>query len=493
LRRIVWLVLAIAAGAASPSPARQLDAVTTDRLCEEALRAWDVPGMAVVVVAPDRVLWLKGYGRRDVDADRPVTPDTVFPLASCSKAFTTALAAMLVDEQKLGWDDPVRKYLPDFHLADPFADAAVTLRDLFTHRTGLASHDFLWYRAPWPLAEIVRRAGRLPLEKPFRTTFQYQSVMYTAGGFAVAGAGGDSWEALVRRRIFEPLDMSSARCTTPTARQVPDRATPYRADRDGKLRPVPWYVQAEPNPAGSVHVSARDLAAWLRFQLTGTAGGRRLVSPAALEETHTPQIVIPMNDAARTSNPDTTQLSYGLGWVVQDYRGHLLVSHGGVIDGFRAHITLLPRDGFAVAVLSNRHLTRMNFALSNNLVDRVLGLTPRDWNAYFQKVVRREEELKREARRKRDDERRPDQAPSGPLADYAGDYDHPAYGRARVTLEGGSLRWNWNSFRGGLTRHHGDVFELENESLDDPLVEFHKDANGRVSDFVFLNLPFRRQ
>lgn len=478
---------------AGPTRARPLDAVTTDRIADEALRTWGVPGVAIVVVTPDRVLWQKGYGRRDVATDRPVTADTVFPLASCSKAFTTALAAMLIDEGKLGWDDPVRKHLPEFHLADAFADSGATLRDLFSHRTGLASHDFLWYRAPWPLTDIVRRAGLLPLEKPFRTAFQYQSVMYTAGGFAVARAGGDSWEALVRRRVFEPLGMSTARCTTPTAEQNPDRATPYRADREGKLHAIPWYVQSEPNPAGSIHVSARDLAAWLKFQLTGTADGRRLVSVAALDETHRPQMVIGMDDAARAANPDTVQLSYGLGWVVQDYRGHTVIAHGGVIDGFRTHIALLPRDGIAFAVLSNRHLTRLNLALANNLTDRLLGLPPRDWDTFYRDLTRREDGAKRDARRQRDAERRPDQRPSRPIADYAGEYDHPAYGRATVTIEGGSLKWGWSSFRGDLTQHHGDVFELANEYLEDPLIDFHVGENGKVSRLAFLNLTFKRQ
>jgi CubicO group peptidase (beta-lactamase class C family) len=473
-----------------PADGRPLDPVAMDRLAEEALRSWDVPGVAVVIVTPDRVLWLKGYGRSDVAADRPVTPDTVFPLASCSKAFTTALAAMLVDEGKLAWDDPVRKHLPEFHLADPAADAGATFRDLFTHRTGLASHDFLWYRAPWPLADIIRRAGLLPVEKPFRTAFQYQSVMYSAAGLGVARAGGDSWETLVRRRIFEPLGMTSARCTTPPETQ---RATPYRAGRDGQLRAIPWYTQADPNPAGSVHVSARDLATWLQFQLGGKVNGRTLVSAAALEETHTPQIVVRMDDAIRAANPDTLQISYGLGWVIQDYRGHLLVSHGGVIDGFRAHITLLPRDGFALAILSNRHLTRMNLALSNALVDRLLGLTLRDWNAHFHQISTAENEAKLAARKRRDEQRRPGQPPTRPLTDYTGEYEHPAYGNATLTLEDGLLKWSWSTFRGGLAHHHADVFELTNEFLDDPLIEFRTDEKGRVTEMAFLNLQFQRK
>jgi CubicO group peptidase (beta-lactamase class C family) len=493
--RVSQIALLVAVTAASPASvsARRLDPATLDAVVETALRTWDVPGVAVVVVSPERTLWLKGYGLRDVAANEPMTPDTLFPLASCSKAFTTTLAAMLVADGKLAWDDPVRKHLPNFHLVDPLADASVTLRDLFAHRAGLANNDFLWYRAPWPLADAVKRTCRMPLAKPFRTTFQYQSAMYTAAGFAEAQAGGDSWEAQVRRRIFEPLGMKSARCMTPSAGQAPDRASPYRAAGDGQIRPIPWYVQTEANPAGSVHVSARDLAGWLRFQLgDGTFDGKRLVTAAALGETHTPQIVIPMDDAIRAANPDTVQMSYGLGWVIQDYRGHELVSHGGVIDGFRAHITLMSRDGFALALLSNRHQTRLNQALTNTLIDRLLGLTPRDWNDYFQRLEKRTNDLKREARTERDKLRRPDQALPRQLTDYIGEYDHPAYGRAHVTVEDGKLVWQWSTFRGVLAHHHGDEFDLENEILDNPPLSFQADGAGKTSKMIFLNLEFKR-
>src|SRR5262249_49510063 len=152
-----------------------------------------------------------------------------------------------------------------------------------------------------------------------------------------------------------------------------------------------------------------------------------------------PQIVLRMNDMIRAANPDTVQMSYGLGWVIQDYRGQLLVSHGGVVDGFRTHITLVPQAGIALALMCNRHQTWMNLALSNSLVDRIVGLPPRDWNAYFTKIARREEELKREARHKRDEGRRPDQPATRPLADYAGVYEHPAYGQMRIRKENGRL------------------------------------------------------
>jgi CubicO group peptidase (beta-lactamase class C family) len=483
----------LAAAVAIPSPAfcRQLDPATLDAAAEDALRTWNVPGVAIVIVSPERTLWLKGYGKRDVAANQPMSADTVFPIASCSKAFTTTLAGMLIDDGKMAWDDPVRHHLPNFHLADPFANSEATLRDLFSHRTGLGNNDFLWYRTPWPLAEAVSRTCKMPLAKPFRTVFQYQSAMYTAAGFAEAKTGGVSWEAQVKRRIFEPLEMKSARCTTPTAEQGPDRASPYRSDPDGRLRAIEPYVQSEANPAGSVHVSARDLAGWLRFQIgDGTFNGRRLLSAAALAEMHKPQIVIPMDDAIRAANPGTVQLSYGLGWVIQDYQGHELVSHGGVIDGFRAHITLLPRDGFAVALLSNRHQTRLNLAMSNTLVDRLLALPTRDWNDYFKRLEDRSNAQKRTDRARRNEARKPDQP--RPSADFIAEYVHPAYGSARVSLEDGKLIWRWSTFRAELTHHHADVFELSNEFLDDQLIEFRADDAGKVTGMVFLSLEFKR-
>src|SRR5262245_20918521 len=171
--------------AAAPEPA---DAKAIDEIVQEALKAWDVPGAAVVIVQDDRVLYLKGHGVRQLGGKEPVTADTIFGLASCSKAFTTLALAMLVDEGKMSWDDPVRKHVPFFRLADPLADAKVTLRDLLCHRTGVASHDLLCYRAPWNLEEQIRRIGKAEPSRSFRSAFQYQSIMFIAAGHGIGTA-----------------------------------------------------------------------------------------------------------------------------------------------------------------------------------------------------------------------------------------------------------------------------------------------------------------
>ena len=185
-----WLLLGCAGLASQPASAWAQPAQAIDSLVQEAMKSWRVPGAAVVIVHEDRVLFLKGFGVRALDQSGAVTPDTVFPLASCTKSFTTLLMGILVDEGKLDWDDPVRKHLPFFRLTDPLADAQVSLRDLLTHRTGVGSHDLLWYKSPFGLEERIRRSCRLGAKHPFRSTFEYQTVFFSAAGVAASQAAG---------------------------------------------------------------------------------------------------------------------------------------------------------------------------------------------------------------------------------------------------------------------------------------------------------------
>jgi CubicO group peptidase (beta-lactamase class C family) len=163
-----------------------IDSAAIDRTVQEAMRYWQVPGVAVAIVRDDAVIYLKGFGVKEIGKKDPVTPDTLFPLASCTKAFTTMAMAILVDEGKMGWDDPVRRHVDFFHLSDPSADALVTLRDLVSHRTGVGSHELLWYRSPWSQEEIIRRIGKVKLDYPFRSTFHYQTTMFTTAGCLIS-------------------------------------------------------------------------------------------------------------------------------------------------------------------------------------------------------------------------------------------------------------------------------------------------------------------
>lgn len=482
--------------ATGPGRAQSINVATVDAIVRDALKAWHVPGAAVAIVKGEKVLYLKGFGVKELGGTEPVTPDTLFPLASCTKAFTTMAMAMLVDEGKMSWDDPVRKHVPYFHLADPLADANVTLRDLVTHRTGLSGHDLLWYCSPWSRDEIIRRIGHAPLKHSFRSTFQYQSIMFTVAGAAVESASGSKWEDFIQKRIFDPLGMKGANCTTTAVEMAPDRASPHRKNSRGKVEVIPWYPLPHPDPAGSINASARDLSRWVQFQLgDGTFHGKRLVSAKNLAETHSPQMIIRLEGAARAMNPDTHLMNYGMGWVLQDYRGQFLVSHAGKIDGFRAHLTLVPDAKLGIVLLNNLDNSQMNLAVSNQLVDLLLGLPPKDWNQFYLEQVRQGELAAQAKLRAREAKRRPGAKPSHELAAYTGTYEDPTYGTATVTLEDGNLVWKWSTFTSRLEHLRDDTFVVANDRIGRPEVQFLAGRDGAVTGMKFqdaIEAVFRR-
>jgi CubicO group peptidase (beta-lactamase class C family) len=489
------LMSAAVTAAPLPTPAQ------VDRRIEAARRAWSAPGVAVVVVRRDEVLYLRARGLRQLQPEQPLTVDTLFPLASCTKAFTVTLLAQLVDEQQLHWDDPPSKYLPDFHLSDRRADALLTLRDLLCHRCGLGGHDLLWYRAPWNLEEVLRRTQHLPLDYPFRGGFAYSSIPFIAAGKVLEKRTGQRWEDLLRDRLCEPMGMASVvmHARDPLPPGVVS-ATGYRWDAASqRLQAVAPYLMAEANPAGSLHATPRDLAVWLQFQLNeGRApNGRRLVSAAQLRETHRPHNLLPMTEAARRQNPETVQLCYALGWLSYDYRGRRVLAHGGLIDGFRLQLTVLPDADLACAVLCNRQDCRLPLALSNALIDLYLRLPPKDWISYYRHLD--EEDEREQARRhtellKQRDLQRP---PSLSLECYAGQYDHPAYGPISVTLHPKKdsptpLLLRFSSFDCPLEPFAADTFRIAEGFFTDQLAAFTV-TGQRVTALRFLDLNFSRR
>jgi len=478
----VLLVVSGSARAAEPNAA-DIDAIVND-----TLKAWDVPGASLVVVRNGEVIHLKGYGRRRVDRPEPVDADTLFPIASCTKAFTTTLIAMLADDGALNWDDRVATALPGFSLSDPAASERVTIRDLLSHRTGVPGNDLLWYGTRLTVDEVIGRVPKLPLTYPFRRGFEYNSIMFMAAGRAAESRTKKPWDELVKSRIAAPLGMTGLRFTT---KDLPaDRAIGH--EKKSKLATMPMFEMPEPNPSGSIHASARDLGAWLKFQLAGgVAGGKRLVSEKTMLETRTPQNDIKLDGLARAMNPDTEKLQYGLGWVLLDHRGKRVCTHGGQIDGFRVQVTLLPEEKLGFAILNNLHETRMNQALTNTLIDRYCGLSERNWNTFFLKIVEQTDRAKREALATREATRKPGTKPILPLPSYAGEYKNSVYGSARVTEKDGTLSLEWGRFRVPLAHYESESFRVTDGYFTEKLVEFGGLATGPTA-IRFTGLLFER-
>lgn len=495
MRRRLLLALLAALLCSFAVQAQNPETAALDAIMEQALKHWQTPGAAAVVVRDGQVIYLKGFGLRDINTKQPVTPDTVFAIGSTTKAFTTAAMAMLVDEGKMRWNDPVRTHLPSFRLADPLASENVTLRDLVTHRTGLSRHDLLWGGSPWGRAEILRRIGLVPLTESFRSVFQYQNIMYLAAGEAVAAASGSSYEDFIRRRFFAPLGMKSASLSVVDAQAAPDHATPH-AKRGQNLQTIPWRNLDNIGPAGSINASVRDLSAWIQLQLgDGTYQGKRLISAENLREMHLPQMAIRLEGRWRLFFPETvtSQLNYGLGWFITDYRGQHVVMHGGTIDGFRASIMLAPKKGIGIAVLANLNGTQMPEATCYNLLDSLLGLPAADWNAYIGERAKAFETEQVTAFTTRYAARKPNTTPSLPLAAYAGNYDEPAYGRATVSVEGNQLVIQWSTAKSKLEHFHFDTFLAREERLATEFVQFQLGPDGSVESMKFLTMTFRKK
>jgi CubicO group peptidase (beta-lactamase class C family) len=488
----VWLLT----GAARAEP--PLVEADVDALLADALKQWQIPGLAVAVVHGDEVIYLKGHGVREKGRADPVTPDTVFPIASLTKAFTATALGVLVDDGKAKWDDPVRKHVSFFRLSDPLADRDVTLRDLLCHRSGLPRADVLWYKAPWSLEDTVRRAGKLKPEASFRSAYHYNNIAFITAGLAITSASGKPWPEFMKERLFDPLGMKHVVFTRSAALAAKDHATPHRRI-DGEVKPIAWYDDdKQVRASGSIKTGVRDLSAWLRLQLNGgTFDGKRLISAAALAETHTPQIVIRPDQSAaerdRYATTGATQISYGLGWRILDYRGVPLIEHGGALEGFRARLMLLPKQKLGVILLINLDETDAVTAIGNTLLDHLLKLKPKDWHAHYRKRVRETEEERKAARKRFLASRRPGTKPSLDLDGYTGTYEEAAFGTVRIRRVEGALELAWSSFKVPLRHFHFDTFALEREEprLGDA-VTFELGEDGKVAVLRAFGQTFKR-
>ncbi len=399
-----------------------------------------MPGLAVAIVKDGKIVLEKGYGTRTIGQDEPVDENTLFAIASNSKAFTVAMLAQLVDEGKLSWDDRVRKYLPYFELYDPYVSDDMRISDILSHRSGLGtfSGDLLWWGTPYTPEEVIRRARYLKPAAPFRTQYGYSNLMFITAGEVFRAVTGKPWAEAVQERILTPLGMDRTVTTVRGLDAIPNVATPHRPST-AEIRPIPWYNWDTMGAAGGVISSVHDMSAWLRLQLGGgEADGVRLFSAETQQEMWTPHIDIPVSAGSRRVFPSTHFRSYGLGWSLHDYLGRKIVSHGGGYDGMYSQVVLVPEENLGVVVLTNS-MTGIAGALTNRILDAYLGGEERDWSA---------ENLPRDRAGRRafwdrieriERERVPNTTPSLPLEGYTGTYGGPLYGDATVSLEDGHL------------------------------------------------------
>lgn len=438
---------------------------------ESLLALSKAPGVAIAVVRGAKTLFAEGYGVRKAGAPERVTGDTIFAIGSTTKAFTATLVQLLADEGKLSWDDLVVARLPEFRLKDPLATARITIRDLCTHLSGLPRHDLVWYGSPLDRGALLEAIAHLEPSADLRERFQYQNLMYMAAGALLERIEGKPWEAIVRERIFEPLSMTSAVASTEEAQKAADSASPHAATGDVATL-LPFRVARNVAPAGAIHASAKDLGRWMAAHLRPG-----FLSEGALRALHAPRVAIP----GAGGDPEVIGASYALGWMVDVYRGHERVHHGGNIDGFSAAVLLFPRDDLGVAVLANLDASPLPDVLASAAADRMLGLEPVDRAPRLAGAAGRQRAFLEEAQKGRARSRRAGTTPSRPTEEFAGEYEHPAYGGVTVMKE---LVVSIHGIEARLEHWHYDVFlATPTDARLAPmrmLLRFTTDLEGRV-------------
>jgi CubicO group peptidase (beta-lactamase class C family) len=462
-------------GFVAPAGAQEAGYARTHELdskIEKIMESWNCPGLAVAVVQDDEVVFARGYGVRELGTDDPVDENTIFGIGSMSKSFGTASVGLIVDDGKAGWDDPIVEHLPWFALEDPWVTRHATLRDFASHKLGYDSN-FVWIPRTWSRQEVVRRARHLkPIGIDFRAGYFYANVTMMTLGEVVAAESGQNWESFVKERLFEPLGMTRSFtndpeyvderqmapcwvCEPPEGAKVgsaalregfTDVAVPHGLDADGEMAIRPWrYDQS--GPAGSISSTVMDIARWLRFHINrGEIEGKRIMSEDSMFQIHTPQNIVPAQRPDPDNPPNSFAAgfdfnSYGFGWWVSSYRGHVFNVHGGGQVGYGTLMAFVPEAKLGVVVLQNMDW-RESYAyvvVLRTLIDHYLALPPMDWNPMAHDTRRGELAAVEAALAQLKVLADEGLEPTLPLAAYAGRYNNDALGEVRVSVEDGAL------------------------------------------------------
>ena len=467
-----------------------------DAYVEKSRLEWQVPGMAVAVVKDGKVIFAKGYGVRQLGTKNMVDTQTLFACASTTKAMTAACMCILVDEGKVKWDDAVIKYLPEFHLADPYVTRELKIRDLFTHNSGVGNTDFLWAVMNIPADEVLRKVQQIEPSYSLRSSFIYQNIFYLAAGKVIEKLSGQKWEDFVQSLIFQPLKMTRTFSTLKKA-QDPNHSKPHYMV-NGSIKAIEPTSADEIGPAGSVNASIEDMGKWMVCMLDSSKyDGGRLLKASTWKELFKPQVLVPANEFYPTMQlikPNWT--TYGLGWFQHDYNGKKINYHTGSLDGEVAIHAQLPDSKLGVYVFGNYDHAEVRHALVYKTFDLFALGGNRDWSTEFLKLYTGLKQQGEKGEKDFEANRVTNTNPTKPLAEYAGKYTDPLYGELEITVTNGALMFSANNFlKATLSHWHYDTFRgmYEKDWYGSALANFSLDTSGKIEKVDFEGMVFKKE
>jgi CubicO group peptidase (beta-lactamase class C family) len=408
---------------------------TIDSVLNQILKDQHVAGFSVAIVKGDEVIYSKGFGYRDVENKKPVTPNTLFAIGSSTKAFTASLIGLLQKDGKLTLEDKATSVLPSLRFYNDEMNAQITIRDLMTHRTGLPRYDFSWFLFNTSNRDsMIHRVRYMQPTAGVREKWQYNNFMYLAQGIIVEKMSGKTWEQNIKEKFFDPLEMKRSTTDFNVFKNDPDVSLPYVVVKDTVIQKIPYYNINGMGPAGSINSSANDMANWLKIWISGGFYKKKEILPTNyIAEAASSQMV--MAAGLPGVNEDIHIANYGLGWMISSYRGHYMVEHGGNINGFSAEVAFFPGDELGIVVLTNQNSSQAPNLMRNSIADRILKLKAINWNGDAKAKAASLNQKANTAKKNPIVKT----TPSHPLKEYTGTFENPAYGLIKVILDKDAL------------------------------------------------------
>lgn len=465
---------------------------TIDKYIDSFMKAWNIPGLAMGIVYKDKLIYAKGYGYRDLEAKLPVTATTIFPIASNTKLFTATAATMLAVEGKLNLDKPARTYLPSLNFSNDELNAKVTVRDMLSHRTGLPRYDAIWVAAPFSRKEVLEKIVYMKPQFGFREGYIYNNMMFVASGAVEEAVTGKSWEDLIREKLLQPLAMNATGYTDEETRKSGNFAWAYYApDSSNKLLKKTFNAQCPAlGPAGIIKSNVEDMSHWMIAQLNqGKYNGVQVIPDAAIKET-----LIPQNIADKDGRwPELSNGLYGLGRIIQTYKGYKIATHTGSIDGYYSNLTFIPSEGIAVFMVHNSvPAGSVRSMMAFPVIDRLMGLSTTPWSERYMDDYRKGLAAEKKAKDSILATAVKNTNPSHPLKEFVGQFSSPIYGEMGVEWSNDQLYLVYRGNKFLLKHLHYDQFYTDEAALDRPDFRVHFETNmkGEVGKMnVWLGDP----
>lgn len=462
-----------------------------DEYVNNVCKKFEVPGIAVAVVKDGKVVLTKGYGVKKLNGSDPVDENTLFGIASNSKAFTATALAMLVEEGKIKWDTPVKEYLPWFQMPEHYITGEITVKDLLVHRSGLGlgAGDLLWFPpTKFTRNEICKRLKNLPLKTSFRSTYAYDNVLYLVAGEVIESVSGMSYEDFIAKRILNKLGMKETKVRPAEAAKNINTASPHTYV-DGNLSVVAPFINDNANPAGGITSCAGDMAKWLIMHLdSGKINNEeRLFQPGTTKQLW--QFVTPIPISKYSGELASIQpnfFGYALGFQVKDYSGHKIVTHTGAYPGYLSQLTMIPDIKLGVVVLTNQESGYAFNSITYKILDQYLDKPNKDWIKIFSDYAAERESVNDTEEKELREKRNKESKPSLPLDSYLGVYNDKWYGDIAISKTGDKYEIifsNTTSLKGELIHWQYDTFEIkwyDRELNADAFITFSLNPDGSI-------------